>query len=221
MDKIVYSPKDEDLPKPPLVEEDINLPPNPTRMEDESKLLVEDTIDVNFDTKELPRMIPRAQNRATDVMATIGSMLIIPPVDNDMPFFVEYLRMQKYDILDSCLARTEGELLQRTTRHMMHELVRSIFTCLADLDSTGTHANDMKRSSLMSNSYINNIGNEYLGDDNDGSSIDNGSTDVDAGKSFPRTGSNHLAIAEDVPLFALGLINAAIELGGASIGRHP
>ncbi|KAH9300861.1 hypothetical protein KI387_012444, partial [Taxus chinensis] len=56
MDKIVYPPKDEDLPEPPLVEEDLNLPPDPTHMEDESKLLVKETIDVNIGMEELPRM---------------------------------------------------------------------------------------------------------------------------------------------------------------------
>ena len=35
------------------------------------------------------------------------------------------------------------------------------------------------------------------------------------------TGSNHLALDEDVPLFALGLINSAIELGGSTLGKHP
>lgn len=33
--------------------------------------------------------------------------------------------------------------------------------------------------------------------------------------------SNPIAYHEDVPLFALGLINSAIELGGASFGNHP
>ncbi|PON45836.1 Guanine nucleotide exchange factor, N-terminal [Parasponia andersonii] len=33
--------------------------------------------------------------------------------------------------------------------------------------------------------------------------------------------SNTVAFDEDVPLFALGLINSAIELGGASISHHP
>nr|GMC59447.1 ARF guanine-nucleotide exchange factor GNOM-like [Ipomoea batatas] len=33
--------------------------------------------------------------------------------------------------------------------------------------------------------------------------------------------SNPIAYDEDVPLFALGLINSAIELGGASFGSHP
>ncbi|GFY84889.1 sec7 domain-containing protein [Actinidia rufa] len=33
--------------------------------------------------------------------------------------------------------------------------------------------------------------------------------------------SNPIAYDEDVPLFALGLINSAIELGGSSIGQHP
>lgn len=33
--------------------------------------------------------------------------------------------------------------------------------------------------------------------------------------------SNPIAYDEDVPLFALGLINTAIELGGAALGNHP
>ncbi|KAH9293716.1 hypothetical protein KI387_041082, partial [Taxus chinensis] len=36
--------------------------------------------------------IPRAQNRSADAMATVGSMLHIPPRNNDMPFFIENLR---------------------------------------------------------------------------------------------------------------------------------
>ncbi|GLJ15134.1 hypothetical protein SUGI_0247540 [Cryptomeria japonica] len=173
-------------------------------------------------------------------------------------------------------AGTKGELLQRTARHTMHELVRSIFAHLADLDSTGAHTDYVKRSSLTSNSHSDNVGKEYTSDGNEGSSTSNGNTDADIGKLFSvsssvemddkmadskiggkelandevlrepygvagiveifhflcsllnivetmgmGTGSNLLALAEDVPLFALGLINSAIELGGSSIGRHP
>jgi hypothetical protein len=48
--------------------------------------------------------IPRAQNRSADAMATVGSMLRIPPGNNDMPFFVENLRQPAYDMPESCLA---------------------------------------------------------------------------------------------------------------------
>ncbi|KAH9328137.1 hypothetical protein KI387_000245, partial [Taxus chinensis] len=54
MEKIMYPLQDEELPEPPVIKEDLNLPPDPTHMADESKLLVEDTIDVNIDTEELP-----------------------------------------------------------------------------------------------------------------------------------------------------------------------
>ncbi|KAH9293930.1 hypothetical protein KI387_040866, partial [Taxus chinensis] len=37
-------------------------------------------------------------------MATVGSMLRIPPGNNDMPFFVENLRQPAYDMPESCLA---------------------------------------------------------------------------------------------------------------------
>ncbi|KAH9296029.1 hypothetical protein KI387_039617, partial [Taxus chinensis] len=48
--------------------------------------------------------IPRAQNRSVDDMETVGSMLRIPPGNNDMPFFVENLHQPAYDMPESYLA---------------------------------------------------------------------------------------------------------------------
>ncbi|KAH9311142.1 hypothetical protein KI387_026177, partial [Taxus chinensis] len=48
--------KDENLVETSL-DEDLNLPPNPTCMEDLSKLLVEETIDVNIGTEEDPKIV--------------------------------------------------------------------------------------------------------------------------------------------------------------------
>lgn len=181
-------------------------------------------------------------------------------------------------------AGTKGELLQRTARHTMHELVRSIFVRLPDLDSTAARTNVVESSSIMFNSHVDDSGD----DSHKYRNFDNGSADSDASKkslsstltldgSFAAnskadlddkmvdrrigekilvddvavlrepygvtgiveifhflcsllnivetmglgTRSNHLALDEDVPLFALGLINSAIELGGSAIGKHP
>ncbi|KAH9297793.1 hypothetical protein KI387_029475, partial [Taxus chinensis] len=56
MEKIMYPLQDEEIPEPPMIEEDLNLPPYPTRMGDESKLLVEDTKYVNIGMEELPQI---------------------------------------------------------------------------------------------------------------------------------------------------------------------
>lgn len=185
-------------------------------------------------------------------------------------------------------AGTKGELLQRTARHTMHELVRSIFVRLPDLDSTAARTNNVESSSVMFNSHVDGSGKESGDDNHKYRNFDNGSADSDASKkslsstltldgSFAAnskadlddkmvdrrigeqilvddagvlrepygvtgivdifhflcsllnivetmglgTRSNHLALDEDVPLFALGLINSAIELGGSAIGKHP
>ncbi|KAH9321974.1 hypothetical protein KI387_016613, partial [Taxus chinensis] len=55
MDKEIDLSKGENLIEMPL-EEDLNLPPDPTCMEEESKLLVEETIEVNIDIEEVPQM---------------------------------------------------------------------------------------------------------------------------------------------------------------------
>ncbi|KAH9301936.1 hypothetical protein KI387_013519, partial [Taxus chinensis] len=48
--------KDENLMETSL-DEDLNLPPDPTHMEDLSKLLVEETIDVNIGIEEDPKIV--------------------------------------------------------------------------------------------------------------------------------------------------------------------
>ncbi|MCO5593303.1 hypothetical protein L7F22_047311 [Adiantum nelumboides] len=182
-------------------------------------------------------------------------------------------------------AVTKGELLQRTARHSMHEIVRSIFAHLPDLDPS---------LKLLTNSGSANFGSEsgdksngvhldYVDNANSNSASTNGleaecgegplpkadgpsgraSADLLEGRkengqmvdhdlgnkvhliiepygivgiveifrylcsllnivdSGMVTGQNLLAIDEDVPLFALGLINSAVELGGSSFGCHP
>ncbi|KAH9310582.1 hypothetical protein KI387_025617, partial [Taxus chinensis] len=56
MDKKSDHAKGENLIETPL-EEDLNLPPDPTCMEDLSKILVEETIDVNIGQEDDPNIV--------------------------------------------------------------------------------------------------------------------------------------------------------------------
>ncbi|KAH7442899.1 hypothetical protein KP509_02G006600 [Ceratopteris richardii] len=187
-----------------------------------------------------------------------------------------------HEIVD---AVTKGELLQRTARHSMHEIVRSIFAHLPDLDpslklltspgssSFGNESGDIangshndnadlaKISSVSSNGLeaesvdgtwprADGIPATVSGDVSEGRKENGQIIDHDLGNkvhliiqpygivgiveifrylcsllnivdSGMVTGQNLLAIDEDVPLFALGLINSAVELGGSSFGCHP
>ncbi|KAI7754916.1 hypothetical protein M8C21_027026 [Ambrosia artemisiifolia] len=181
------------------------------------------------------------------------------------------------NIVNTCFqivhqASSKGELLQRTARHTMHELIRCIFMHLPDVCNNNQAFTHGGRSHL---------GDEVSVPENDHSSAsklqDNGYTgskielgsplnlstnipevkmdhetigEADQSKSHlvaepygvpcmveifnflcsllnavehvgvgPR--SNSLTYDEDVPLFAFGLINSAIELSGPSFGHHP
>ncbi|KAK6129277.1 hypothetical protein DH2020_036986 [Rehmannia glutinosa] len=157
-------------------------------------------------------------------------------------------------------ASSKSELLQRISRHTMHELVRCIFSHLPELDtkrhelargnmSSPNIKDDMAARSrtLEEKQYIDgypsaesdkkNNENAHGKDSTfsaDSSMMDpygvpsmveifhflcsllNVMENIEVG---PR--SNPIAYHEDVPLFALGLINSAIELGGPSFGNHP
>lgn len=151
-------------------------------------------------------------------------------------------------------ASSKSELLQRISRHTMHELVRCIFLHLPDLDDRRNQLACGEKSS--SNAEVDVAAQSPKNEDhipaqseneksknaheNDGAlkadssmmdpygvpsmveifhflcSLLNVMENIEMG---PR--SNPIAYHEDVPLFALGLINSAIELGGAAFGNHP
>ncbi|XP_057769559.1 ARF guanine-nucleotide exchange factor GNOM-like [Salvia miltiorrhiza] len=157
-------------------------------------------------------------------------------------------------------ASSKSELLQRISRHTMHELVRCIFLHLPDLEGRKNQLPCGEKSSLNieDNAAVQSptsegkpktevcipaeSENEKIESSrgNDGTLKDDSSMmdpygvpsmveifhflcsllnvmeNIEMG---PR--SNPIAYHEDVPLFALGLINSAIELGGASFGNHP
>ncbi|KAG6551263.1 hypothetical protein Mapa_007189 [Marchantia paleacea] len=196
-------------------------------------------------------------------------------------------------------AGSKGELLQRTARHTMHELVRTIFSHLPDLDPTPGAVNDVEatgngsieaaphristeessRNQGMNASTSNGASGEDGYSEDFSRESERSEADSQAEDTLPRkpprppsrekmalvvsnkadqdkshkdgspalepygvpcmveifhflcsllnitdpAGPGHslLASDEEVPLFALGLINTAIELGGQSFGHHP
>ncbi|KAK8957013.1 ARF guanine-nucleotide exchange factor GNOM [Platanthera zijinensis] len=151
-------------------------------------------------------------------------------------------------------ARSKGELLQRISRHTMHELVRCIFLHLPQaiettdiLSSNAEIAGFYKEQSFGLKKIGNNKGNvgpltAPLDDESEGSETQNGTRIMMEPFGMPcmveifhflcsllnisdqigvTPRANHMALDEDVPLFALGMINSAIELGGSSVSKHP
>ncbi|GAB2234244.1 hypothetical protein Droror1_Dr00003488 [Drosera rotundifolia] len=140
-------------------------------------------------------------------------------------------------------AGTKSELLQRIARHTMHELIRCIFAHLPEVES-------IEHSLVNGGISIKSEDGMFLGEMNetangiglgkDGGALENAHlmtepygvpcmveifhflcSLLNAVEHIGATSrSNTIAFDEDVPLFALGLINSAIELGGASFLRH-
>ncbi|KAK4477667.1 hypothetical protein RD792_016912 [Penstemon davidsonii] len=136
-------------------------------------------------------------------------------------------------------ANSKSELLQRISRHTMHELVRCIFSHLPNVEDrcrspsrnteneAATQESDQKTYEIVDlkdrTSY--NVDSSMMDPYGVPAMVEifhflcsllNVIKDIEVGPSF-----NPIAYHEDVPLFALGLINAAIESGGASFENHP
>ncbi|KAJ6683864.1 hypothetical protein OIU85_007550 [Salix viminalis] len=176
-------------------------------------------------------------------------------------------------------AGSKSELLQRISRHTMHELVKCIFSHLPDVESAertmGNGVTSLKQEiGGMDNDYA--FGSKQMENGNGNSELDGQASTVTFGSNASTalvareenaigtgggkdalpfdlhlmtepygvpcmveifhflcsllnvvehsgmgTRSNTIAFDEDVPLFALGLINSAVELGGPSIRCHP
>ncbi|KAI3824074.1 hypothetical protein L1987_05521 [Smallanthus sonchifolius] len=183
------------------------------------------------------------------------------------------------NIVNTCFqivhqASSKGELLQRTARHTMHELIRCIFMHLPDVCNNNQDFTQGGRSHLTDEVSVpdNYHASASKTQDNGyaGSKIELGGGSLSLSTEIPEvkmdhetTGedgqtknhlvavepygvpcmveifnflcsllnavehvgvgprSNSIAYDEDVPLFAFGLINSAIELSGPSLGHHP
>ncbi|KAF5799791.1 putative Sec7 domain, guanine nucleotide exchange factor, Sec7 domain superfamily [Helianthus annuus] len=152
------------------------------------------------------------------------------------------------DVVNTCFqivhqASSKSELLQRIARQTMHELVRCIFSHLHDVGHTEEHLTQVGSKQhgnghTGSTTEVGQMGQTIgevgqTGQNNDLLMTEAygipcmveifqflcsllNATNVGAG---PRSSS--LSYDEDVPLFSLGLINSAIELGGACFDQHP
>lgn len=188
-------------------------------------------------------------------------------------------------IINTCFrivhqASSKSELLQRISRHTMHDLIRCIFSHLPNIDNTQHILAQGSRSypntevgvpvenqTLEDKQYDNghnsaeSDNNKMEGDSNVAAytiAVEMGDKikEIEQGKATSPNGdfsmmdpygvpcmveilhflcsllnvmenietgprTNPIAYDEDVPLFALGLINSAIELGGATFESHP
>lgn len=108
-----------------------------------------------------------------------------------------------------------GDLLQRGARYTMHELIQIIFSKLPEMEGTGEG----------SESEADDLGGELF---NSGYGI-RSAVDVfhflcsllNVAELVEAEGSTLHTVDEDVQLFALILINSAVELSGDGIARHP
>ncbi|XP_074590636.1 ARF guanine-nucleotide exchange factor GNL2 [Curcuma longa] len=103
-----------------------------------------------------------------------------------------------------------GDLLQRSARHAMHELVQSIFARLPDVRLDAADDDPPAPASTYGARCMIDIFHFLC------SLLNVGEVVVDVSD-----GIGSISYDEDVQLFALVLINSAIELGGDAIGRHP
>lgn len=148
-------------------------------------------------------------------------------------------------------AGTKGELLQRISRHTMHELVRCIFLRLPEVSrSTGKISSlvemaGVDRDLAFGMNQTENVNGNYgpmTIPIDDTTVMSNGMRIMSEPYGVlcmveifhflcsllniveqigMNPGVNPMTLDEDVPLFALGMINSAIELGGSSISKHP
>ncbi|KAF2313589.1 hypothetical protein GH714_012310 [Hevea brasiliensis] len=134
------------------------------------------------------------------------------------------------NIVNTCFrvvhqASLKGELLQMIAHNTMHELVRCIFSHLPDMDKnedTLANGSSIVGREVDALDKDNAFGRKHLESRNSGVES-NGQPSIADTPSNLMVGSrsNPIAYDEDVPLFALGLINSAIELGGPSFSQHP
>lgn len=138
-------------------------------------------------------------------------------------------------------AAAKGELLQRFSRHVMHELIRCIFARLPQIGGADgvdgavkpemggmdmNHPFGIKQMENGNGSYVSETGTS------DENSADGSGLVVEPYGVPCMVEIFHflcsllnvveqIGLDEDLPLFALKLINSAIELGGSSIQKHP
>ncbi|XP_062229060.1 ARF guanine-nucleotide exchange factor GNOM-like [Phragmites australis] len=146
-------------------------------------------------------------------------------------------------------AGTKGELLQRVSRQTMQEVIRCIFARLPDVDVNVVADEQVAgcKNQSLGAEEIGNGNGDYMCLNSSGNEVRDGSSVVQDKAMMELFGvpcmveilqflcsllniaedievnprMNPIDFDEDVPLFALGLVNSAIELSASSIYRHP
>lgn len=123
-------------------------------------------------------------------------------------------------IVNTCLqviqqSAIRGDLLQRNARHTLHELVQNIFSRFPEINNREKSRNDFQNPDLD---------NEMESGYGVRSAVDIFSflcSLLSVVEGAEMEGSQVPAAEEDIQLFALVLINSAIELSGDEIGKQP
>lgn len=111
-----------------------------------------------------------------------------------------------------------GDLLQRSARHAMHELIQAVFSRLPEIKvpetaNRASQVDDEEEDDIPISGYgvrcMVDIFHFLCSLLNVGEVVDSAE------------GIGSISSDEDVQLFALVLINSAVELGGEGIGKHP
>ncbi|KAF2932575.1 ARF guanine-nucleotide exchange factor GNL2 [Oryza sativa Japonica Group] len=115
-----------------------------------------------------------------------------------------------FQVVQHAASGRGSELLQRTARHCMHEILQAVFARLPDIPAAdAADADDLSVAGFGARCMAD-IFNFLC-------------TLLLNAPDMVATGDGHGAFIteEDVQLFSLVLINSAIELGGEAIGKHP
>ncbi|PON73320.1 Guanine nucleotide exchange factor [Parasponia andersonii] len=111
-----------------------------------------------------------------------------------------------------------GDLLQRSARYTMHELIQIIFSKLPEIEANEASESDIDEAEDLS------ISGDFVSGYGTRSAVDVFHflcSLLNVVELVETDGSTLQTADEDVQLFALVLINSAVELSGDEIGRHP
>jgi brefeldin A-resistance guanine nucleotide exchange factor 1 len=116
-----------------------------------------------------------------------------------------------FQIVQHAASSRGSELLQRTARHCMHEILQSVFARLPDIrdDADGDDLSLGSGAGFGARCMVD-VFNFLC------SLLVNASDMV-----ITPDGQGAFTSEEDVMLFSLVLVNSAVELGGEAIGKHP
>ena len=116
-----------------------------------------------------------------------------------------------FQIVQHAASSRGSELLQRTARHCMHEILQAVFARLPDIrdDADGDDLSLGSSAGFGARCMVD-VFNFLC------SLLVNASDMV-----ITPDGQGAFTSEEDVMLFSLVLVNSAVELGGEAIGKHP